>query len=151
MWPFDYHVKLNEMLKKAFPNIEVIQIGSKTVKRVPGADRYILGENLETTKIILSNALLHFDCEGGLVHMASQLGTKCFVVFGPTPAWFLGYDNNTNILPLVCGECKSTHCDWFTECFKYSKPECMYSITPEQVFESISDYIANSSDSADKR
>ncbi len=141
MWPVEYHERLNRMLKEKFPEITLIQIGAKSAEKIVGADRYILDENLETTKIILKYALFHFDCEGGLVHMASQLNTKCFVVFGPTPAWFLGYENNTNILPDVCGECKSTHLEWFTKCFKYERPECMYSIRPERVFKLMCDYL----------
>ena len=146
MWLFEYHEELNQMLKKRFPKIKLVQIGSRDAKRVPGADRYIMGQNLEVTKYVLKNSLFHFDCEGGLVHLASQLGTKCFVVFGPTPIWFLGYKNNTNISPKVCGECKSTHLNWFTECIKYDKPECMYSITPDYVFSFMEDYLNNMED-----
>lgn len=141
MWPYEYHISLNKMLKKRFPNVEIIQLGAADVKRIPYSDRYILGRHLDVAKQVLQNAVCHFDCEGGLVHMATQLGTKCFVVFGPTPVWFFGYDRNENIAPKFCGECKGLVKDWYTRCFLYDKPECMYSITPKYVFALIKKYL----------
>lgn len=141
MWPYEYHMELNRILKKNYPKIKIVQLGAANVEKIPGADRYILGKPLDVVKYVLKNSMFHFDCEGGLVHMASQLGTKCFVVFGPTPAWFLGYKNNENILPEICGECKGLRKDWYTQCYKYDRPECMYSIKPEKVFGLMSNYL----------
>lgn len=141
MWPYEYHVELNRMLKESYPGVGLVQLGSEHMEKVPGADRYVLGESLEVVKYVLKNALFHFDCEGGLVHMATQLGTKCFVVFGPTPGWFLGYIQNENILPEVCGECKGLIKDWYTRCYKYGRPECMYSIKPGRVFALMERYL----------
>jgi ADP-heptose:LPS heptosyltransferase len=143
MWPYEYHCKLNEMLKKRFPDIQLIQIGADDVTCVPGADKYILGENLEVTKYVLKNAVCHFDCEGGLVHIATQLGTKCFVVFGPTPVGFFGYSQNTNIVSPQCRECCGLIKDWYTRCYKYDRAECMYAISPETVFYEIERYLLN--------
>ena len=141
-WLPEYHSELNRLLKQQFPDIEIIQTGSKDVIKIKGADRYILGEDLEVTKLMLKNALCHFDCEGGLVHIATQLGTKCFVVFGPTPIWFLGYEQNTNIAPKICGECKGLIPDWYTRCYKgYDIPACMLSIKPDEVFELMKSYL----------
>ena len=141
LWPYEYHLEFNSLFKEKYPEIELVQIGGQNMKKVPGADRYILGESLEIAKIVLKNAICHFDCEGGLVHMASQLGTKCFVVFGPTPAWFHGYPENENILPHVCGECQGlTECSGFY-CYKYDRPECMYSIKPIEVIDRIGKYL----------
>lgn len=141
MWPYEYHCRLNEMLHSKFPDIKIVQLGASDVRKVEGADRYILGENLELVKYVLKNSLLHFDCEGGLVHLASQIGTKCCVVFGPTPSWFLGYENNININPLQCGDCKNITKEWAVNCVKYDRPECMYSITPDVVCDEVSEFI----------
>lgn len=143
MWPYEYHAELNKLIKTKWPEIELIQIGGADVTKIPGADRCLLGQDLEVSKYILKNALLHIDCEGGLVHLASQLGTTCLVVFGPTPSWFLGYAHNINIDPLVCGECKGLVKDWYTRCYLHDKPECMYSITPEYVLQRIEEYLGN--------
>jgi len=145
MWPYEYHEKLNRIFKERFPEIELVQIGGKDVTCVPGADRYIIGQNLEVAKYVLKNSLCHIDCEGGLVHMATQLGTKCVVMFGPTPVWFFGYDRNINLAPIVCGECKGLVKDWYTRCLKYDRPECMYSITPERVLGAVCTCIKGSS------
>ena len=134
MWPKEYHEKLNFMIKTYFPDIKLIQLGAKNVIPVQGADIYILGENLEVVKYILKNSLCHIDCEGGLVHIASQLGTKCFVVFGPTPVDFFGYNTNENIVSDECKECCGLIKDWYTRCYKYGEAKCMKSIKPETVF-----------------
>ncbi len=141
MWPEEYHILLNGMIKEEYPDIEIIQLGDGDSKKIDGTDRFVFGKSLETVKYILKNAILHIDCEGGLVHMASSLGTKCVVVFGPTPIWFLGYKDNINISPAVCGECKALIKDWYTRCYRYDRPECMYSITPEHVMDRIRQYL----------
>lgn len=142
-WPYEYHEKFNRLFKKKYPDIELIQLGGEDVVKIPGADRYILGKPLDVVKYILKDSLFHFDCEGGLVHIASQLDTKCFVVFGPTPAWFLGYENNENIEPKTCGGCKGLIEDWYTRCLKYNRPECVYSIKPADIMEKIESYLKN--------
>lgn len=141
MWPASYHEKLNQLIKDEFPEIEMIQVGAADCEKIPGADRYVLGEDLEVVKHILSNSILHIDCEGGLVHLATNLGTKCAVMFGPTPIWYLGYDQNINIAPIKCGECMGATPNWF-DCYMYDRPECMYSITPEMVFGRIKEYLS---------
>ena len=146
VWPFEYHEEFNKLFKQVFPDIMVIQLGGKDAEAIPGADKYIFGEDLEIVKMILTNSLLHFDCEGGLVHMATQLGTKCCVLFGPTPMWFLGYDENINIPSKECGECKGLIKQWYTTCYKYGRPECMYSIKPKEVMDKISYYLKSDSE-----
>lgn len=140
-WPKEYHQLLNQMIKKAFPDVTIVQIGSNECIKIDGADRYVFGEKLGVVRHILEKAICHIDCEGGLVHLATQLGTKCFVMFGPTPVWFYGYDNNENFSPQICGECQGCYEDWYIKCHMYDKPECMYSITPEQVFDKIKGYL----------
>lgn len=133
MWLYDYHCALNKLIKKEYPEIEIVQIGASDVTTIPGADRYVLGPHLEVTKHVLKNSFLHIDCEGGLVHIASQLGTKCVVLFGPTPIGFFGYENNINIVGSGCKECCGLVPDWYTRCYKYDSPRCMSDITPEMV------------------
>jgi len=107
-----------------------------------GADHYILGEDLEVTKWVLRQSMLHIDCEGGLVHLATQLSTKCAVIFGPTPPTFYGYEQNINILPEKCGNCMGVHDEWSTVCFKgQAQPECMYSTTAEKVLKEVSNLL----------
>ncbi len=132
-WPFEYLEKFVKLFKEKYPKIKVVQLGSADTLRVQGADKYIMGESLELVKYVLRDSLLHIDKEGGLVHLATQLGTKCVVCFGPTQEEFFGYAENINI---KAGNCHGCYClyDGFDVCARgMEKPECMWSITPEMV------------------
>jgi len=136
-WPLEYFRRFVELYHERYPNVKIIQIGSVHAKKIIGCDQYELGQNLDVVKYILKNALFHLDIEGGLVHLASQLGTKCVVLFGPTPVSFFGYEQNCNIL---AGECHGCYClyDNINMCARnLKKPECMYSISPEIVMEKL--------------
>lgn len=141
MWPKEYHEELNLMIKKNYPDICIIQLGTADAYRLKGVDRYILGEDLDIVKYILRDSICHVDCEGGLVHMASQIGTKCFVLFGPTPMWFYGYEQNCNIKADKCGECYCLTEKWMTTCIKYGKQECMLAIKPQIVLDEIMEFL----------
>ena len=133
-WPLEYFVQFVASFHDRFPDVQVIQVGGDGFPRISGCDRYFLGESLELVKYILRGAVFHLDIEGGLVHLASQLDTKCVVLFGPTPLAYYGYPKNINLL---AGSCQD--CCWYTErfwrCYRGMKePECMYSIKPDKVF-----------------
>ena len=90
---------------------------------------------MELTKYILKNSLLHVDIEGGPVHLASQLGTKCVVLFGAIEVDFLKYTQNINIVSEVCSPCYFAW-DTDSQCLLGGKePLCMLSITPQKVFD----------------
>lgn len=136
-WPIEYHEKFNRLFKEKFPYIQLVQVGATDSETISGADKYIFGENFEVVKHILKNSLLHVDIDGGLVHLATQLGTKCIVLFGPTPEWFYGYPQNENIRCCSCDACMAMYDDWYIKCHKYEKPICMWQITPELVIKKI--------------
>lgn len=141
VWPIEYFEQLVKILKKAMPEYKLIQIGAKKNRKIQGVDKYILGESLEITKWLLKKSSLHIDSEGGLVHLGTQLGTKCLVIFGPTPAHFYAYEQNINVLPQKCGNCMGTSRNWYVNCLKkQKKPECMYSTTPEMVLNKVLEY-----------
>ena len=122
------------------PNLCIVQVDAKGTTKVAECDKYIIGESLDVAAYALKCAQLHIDNEGGLVHLASQLGTKCTVLFGPTPISYYGYKENINI---QAGNCHN--CYWltgnFVSCYRrMKKPECMYSITPEMVMEKVEEY-----------
>lgn len=145
VWPAEYYSKLFTMVKMAYPDIEIVQLGGKKSKKIKNADKYILGESIESTKWILKNSLCHIDCEGGLVHLATQLKTHCIVIFGPTPLHMYGYPQNTNLVSDECSNCMGTHPNWAFECFRGDeKPRCMYGITPEIVYEKFIEFYQRS-------
>ncbi len=134
VWPKEYYTELLCKIKKSYPDIGIIQIGGKGSEQLEGVDKYLFGKSLETIKWVLKGALFHIDCEGGLVHLGTQLGTKCIVIFGPTPEYYYGYEENINMVNQKCNDCMGLHPLWPFECFrKEEKPECMYGITPELV------------------
>lgn len=140
-WPLAYFNELVRLFKLQYPLIEVVQLGAKNACKVTDADHYILGKSLELSKYILKDALFHLDIEGGLVHLATQLGTKCIVLFGPTPVHFFGYKQNMNIISEKCSGCYCLYDD-INQCARNLKePECMYSITPEKVMEAVKSII----------
>ena len=136
-WPITHVEKFVKMFKDKYPNIKVVQVGSAGTLPIDGTDEYFLGESLELVKYILKGSMLHVDKEGGLVHLATQLGTKCVVCFGPTQLDYFGYDENINIL---VGACRGCYClyDGFDVCARgMEKPECMWGITAEIVMERV--------------
>lgn len=142
VWPQEHYEALAGLLKTAFPDIKIVQVGGKKNTKIRGADLYVFGENLEVTKWILKESLLHVDCEGGLTHLATQLSTKCLVLFGPTPVHFYGYPQNINLSAGPCGNCMGLHKDWAFTCFKgHKEAECMKAVTPEMAFEAAEAYL----------
>ena len=141
LWPAQYFECLIEMLHEEWPKLNVIQVGGEKEQRLHGADKYFMGEDIELIKYVLRGSELHIDCESGIVHLATQLGTKCVVLFGPTPIWFFGYQQNINITANKCNSCYYVY-ENFSICPRgMSRPECMYSLTPETVFNYIKKYI----------
>ena len=140
-WPIRYFTEYIARMKKHFPDVEVIQVGGKDEVKVENCDRYYLGVELELTKHILSNSLLHVGGEGGLVHFATALETKCLVIFGPNSHDYTGYNQNINLVSEVCHPCMYIVPD-FQVCMLGSKePPCMLSITPQKVFEVTRNYL----------
>jgi len=144
LWPFYHHEKFVKLFKNKHPEILVVQIGISDKYRMAEADIYAFNLKLEEVKIILKYSNAHIDCEGGLVHLSTQLSTKCVVCFGPTPSYFYGYPQNKNIVPPGCTDCMSIFEDWYTVCYRNDDNEhCMTNILPEQVLESVSEILTS--------
>ena len=137
VWPLEYFKRLAALIHNEFSNVKLVQIGMKDSPIIDCCDDYILGKNIELIKYVLRGANLHIDSEGGMTHLATQLGTKCVVMFGPTPINYYGYESNMNLVSDVC-----SNCCWFVpdyiSCYRnLKKPDCMYSISPERVMEAV--------------
>lgn len=138
VWSKTNYVRLVELCKKRFPQLMIVQLGSKECERIDGVDVALLGQNLELVKWIIKNSLCHIDGEGGLVHLATQLDTKCIVLFGPTPIHMYGYEQNINIISPKCNNCMGLHEDWAYKCYRNEdEPRCMQDIKPELVVEKL--------------
>lgn len=134
-WSKENFEKVIYLIKIKYPELSVVQLGDKNAKRLVGADRHMLGEDFRMAIHVLKHSMLHIDIEGGLVHMATQLGTKCIVLFGPTVKEYYGYEQNVNIQTGSCHGCWGLYPDMNRCARGMEKPECMYFITPEMVLE----------------
>ena len=129
--------KVVALLKAEFRELTVVQLGGQSSQPIPRADMHLmnrtsLGESAE----LLRGAMLHLDSEGGLVHLAAAVGTKCCVVFGPTPVDYLAYKDNINLPPPVCGDCWWVTDDWQSNCPRgLAKPQCLSERTPDSIVE----------------
>lgn len=140
LWPRSYMELFIKMFKLKYPGIEVIQLGDEDAENLSNTCTF-KGLDFEKVKYILRKAILHIGPEGGSVHLASQLGTKCVVLFGGTPIWYYGYPQNINISARVCDPCFCLLDGSFGKCVKGSeKPKCMYSITPQIVMDKVEEY-----------
>lgn len=142
VWPQEYYNEFVALFKVKYPNIKVIQLGTANNAKIKGVDKYVLGESMEVTKWVLRGSRLHIDCEGGLVHLATQMATKCIVLFGPTPSHMYAYPTNINLVSDKCSNCMGTHPDWAFACYKGLRdPECMYSLMPAYVMQHADAYL----------
>ena len=134
--------KFIELFKVNYPEYTIVQTGTSNSSKLKNVHLYAFDCSLDETAIILKNSELHIDSEGGLVHLASQLSTKCIVGFGPTPAFYYGYERNINIVSELCNNCMSVTNDWNLHCPKGQyHQECTYSITGELIFKKADEYL----------
>jgi len=144
LWIPEGYRTLIKLIKMEYPNIKIFQIGDQKAERIEGANEYLLGKSIEYIKYILKNSICHIDCEGGLVHLATQLGTKCVVLFGPTPVHMYGYKDNVNIVSPLCSNCMGLHKMWAYECYRGCEGSpCMEKISPELVFSEVKKVLDN--------
>jgi len=143
-WPKENFEAVISLLHQNNPNLKVVQLGANCAERLEGADVYVLGKPFSIVSEILRHSLLHIDIEGGLVHVATHLGTKCIVLFGPTQMVFYGYPENINIRVGKCHDCSGLYKNDIYHCARgMRKPSCMYDITPEMVMEHVKEYLGD--------
>lgn len=139
-WPLIYWELLIKEIKKFYPDYKIIQLGTKTGRKIQGVDECLLKK---TTLIecfdIISYSSLHIDGDSGLVHAASRLNVPCVVMFGPTPDYFYGYDKNINLRSDYCKDaCYWINGDWMNKCpIGHKTAKCMDQLTPQRVFEAV--------------
>ena len=138
-WPMRYLVEYVALIKKFFPMLEVVQVGGGD-REIENVDRKFLDGDLELMKHILANSLLHVGCEGGLIHLATALGTKCLVFFGISDCHYFGYPQNINIASQVCIPCLYVARDY--TCLRgFLETPCMVNITPQEAFRKTCEYL----------
>jgi hypothetical protein len=136
VWPLRRYEEFAALFKAEYPGLKIVQIAVKSEPQIGGADILIKGAQLEDIKLVLRSARALVAGEGGIVHLAVQLGVRCVVLFGPTPAHYYGYPTNANIVSPACSGCMEATDDWAKECpRRLNKPICMDAITGEMALE----------------
>ena len=142
-WPVPHWQELIEKIKNTYPQLKIVQLGEQNTTPIHGADVSLLGKtNMETAFAILKDAILHIDCDCGLMHAAQAVETKCCILWGPTCREYVSYSENCNIAAPFCGNCWHITEDWNKKCpLGFPKAQCMHSLTAEAVFQQISDLL----------
>ena len=123
------------LLRSKWSDLRFVQVGVATSQRLEGADLNLLNQtSLKEAAGLISDAVLHVDNEGGLVHLARCLGVESCVVFGPTPSNYFGYRGNVNIDPAFCGGCWWSNETWMDRCPRgFETARCMTGQDPRAV------------------
>ncbi|KHM51280.1 hypothetical protein NZ47_11390 [Anaerovibrio lipolyticus] len=140
-WPLSNFSTLVKKIKQYDNCIQIVQLGTAEAGKIANCDGYILGEDIELVKYILLNSLLHIDIEGGLVHVATHLGTKCVVLFGPTSMKAFGYPQNINIKAGDCHNCCGVESNIYQCARHLETPACMEAITVDMVYKDVVNYL----------
>lgn len=137
-WPPELWEQFVRLLRAERPDIEAVQLGEANSPRIAGANADLLNKTtLPQAAAVLQGALVHVDCDCGLMHMAHALGVPGVTLFGPTHGAYVGYPENTNLLSPRCGHCWHLTENWDQRCPLYDRPVCMYSITPQMVLDAV--------------
>lgn len=141
-WSIKYLHEYVALVRKNFPKVGIVQVDGEGSIKIENCDRHFLSNDLELAKYILANSLLHVGCEGGLIHLATALATKCLVIFGATSHYYFGYERNINIVSDVCYPCSYIVSTNFNECLRgFKESPCMLSITPQLVCDVTCNYL----------
>jgi hypothetical protein len=140
---YPHFAEVISLLKAQFPHLIFVQLGVETSELLPGIDINLLEQtNFEQTSEIIRQSLLHIDAESGLVHLASCLGTKACVVFGPTSADYFAYEGNINVRPNFCGGCWWMTDDWMKKCPRgFAEPRCLSEQPAEMIVNAVLPYL----------
>lgn len=123
-YPVESWIELIRMAQNE--DIYIVQIGSTETGESLPVDLNLRGiASFEDALTILSLSRCHIDIEGGLVHAATALGTKCIVLFGPTSSEFFGYPQNYNLTHGACSNCYWLKPEWAMTCISSKSNICM--------------------------
>lgn len=144
LWPLTYYQQLIKLLKTAYPQYQLVQLGTDQIcfcDDFEGVDINLRGKtNFEQLMVLLKYAKLHIDSEGGLIHLRHALHAgPSVVLFGPTSPDVYGYKENLNLSSHTCPiPCEWITNDWLVRCARRTdKNICMKSLSPQIVFKEI--------------
>lgn len=134
-------------IKREFPELLVVQVGTVTSTRIDGVDIDLVGvTNLKELGAIVGGSVLNIDNESGIVHLARCFDVRSCVVFGPTSIEYYSYPGNINVAPPVCGGCWWVNENWMTQCAKgHAQAPCMALQSPDAIVAAFRNYLRSAS------
>lgn len=146
MWPAENYEILLKKLKSEHPELRIVQLGKDGTAAAPfqAVDMNLLNAtSLRETMVILKYAELLISNEGGMVHLRHALhGGKSLVLFGPTDEKVFGYSENINLRGSGCKlPCEWLYDNWELKCANQEPIACMWSLTPDMVYQRIEEEV----------
>lgn len=149
-WAFSRWAKVMEMC----PDIPVIQIGSATDTKIPGADHRFMGRPLSDSINLIANATMHMGVDSFTNHLThvkwkNKGQTPAVILWGSTQHEAAGYPHNHNIsLGLGCQPCfredprisrqpRGVCINPPEQTYEQPRHACMTGITVEQVADAV--------------
>jgi ADP-heptose:LPS heptosyltransferase len=141
IWITENWINLLKIIKKDLKSYKIVQVGLNS-DIINTADINLIGKtSYDDLCSVIKYSSLHIDTDGGCMHIATALNVKSVILFGPSDARYVGYDNNVNI---VAGQCRNCYTlkDADDKCYRrFEQPICMESISPDFVANVISKYV----------
>ena len=142
LWPVEKYARLVQLLRRARPDVAVVQLGVEKNAQIEGVTHDLRGKtSFEELMALSAEAACHVDAECGIVHLRHFLtGKPSVVLFGPTDDRLYGYGENFNLRS--AGSCGGG-CEWITSDYMrrcprgFGLPPCMEDISPEDVFRAV--------------
>jgi ADP-heptose:LPS heptosyltransferase len=133
LWETKSWKELLKEIKIMFPGYKIVQVGLAS-PHITCVDINLVGKtSFDELCSVLKYSSLHIDTDGGCVHLAKAVNTKSVVLFGPSNAEYVGYDDNINIVATSCRNCFVIE-KWHEKCLRgFKTPICMQSILPNFV------------------
>ncbi|EFY06765.1 glycosyltransferase family 9 protein [Succinatimonas hippei] len=130
--------KIVTLLKIKVPNVCVVQIGEPDSLLISNVDIQLVGKtSFEESLYLLNSSQCHIDNDAGLIHIRHAMNKRSVVLYGPTAADFVGYENDINIQG-SCTPCMWLSSDWNVNCFKgYNEALCMSQINANKVVDGV--------------
>ncbi len=137
-WSVEKWKELAGLLKAAYPELLLVQLGGKNSPVFDFADISLVGKTqVADLPALLNASLVHIDGESGLVQLSRGLKNRSVVLFGPTDKTFFGLDKNINLKEDACGSCMwLLGRTWHERC-ALGCPTCqnLEALTPQKVAE----------------
>jgi hypothetical protein len=149
-WPIEHWNTFVALLKRRRPDLLIVQVGAGNSQLISGIDVDLVDKTeIAEAPWILKGSILHIDGESGLVRMATAMGITSVVLFGPTSSTYFAYDQNINIVSKACHDCWWATQSWMSFCPRgLRQPECMHTISPDEVVEAAIGYLEHQGESS---